>query len=222
MLAKVLFSQHWPTELLCVVPFTLFLLLDGWWAAGCWGFNIWVVGWLLGWTGQTDRSARFCKTFNCNLKSNLQGPVWGRTRVADADVAVVSVAVFRIYCFWVYCSRAPVTQSPSQPLLLVANVWAWRLQLRNFILKHLISNVQPFSRDRGIGLTDGEQFVIAGNGYGASLAPLLPGSVSFSLVKHMFSFAMQSLIIDNSLGLLFANGSDLGGRRKGVLHVWGV
>jgi len=33
--------------------------------------------WVVGWVAQTNRSARFCKTFNCNLKSNLQGLDWG-------------------------------------------------------------------------------------------------------------------------------------------------
>jgi len=43
------------------------------------------------------------------------------------------------------------------------------------------------------------------------LFTILSPRLALSLVKHMFSFAMQSLIIDHSLGLLFANGSGLQG-----------
>lgn len=136
-------------------------------APGCWVVGGWKV---VGLAGQTYRSARFCKTFNCNLKSNLQGPST-HTRVA-ADAAV---AVYRIYCFWVYCSCPPQHpynshKTPKSPVSSLHLLWSECLSMATAIEEFHFEtfNFQraTLSGGLGIGLRARGLLLIAGNGYG--------------------------------------------------------
>lgn len=61
-----------------------------------------------------DRSARFCKTFNCNLRSNWQGAGKERGSGRGGKSQGLLLLLYRIYCFQVYRILVPLPPTPRQ------------------------------------------------------------------------------------------------------------
>lgn len=139
----ILFSQYWPTKLWCAVVFSL--LLDvGWWVVGRW------LGWLARRTGQRGFVKRLIAIWKATFKAlqPIQGLLLMLPLLCSGFIAFGSIAVapHNTHITAIKPRKAPSAASTCWG----ASVWAWRLQLRNFILKHLISNVQPFPADWGL------------------------------------------------------------------------